>query len=149
MKRILVSGFVALATMTVSTTVEAREPDHVCYMRTSSGQVVNLGKLCGEGNMVVPVNTRSTARPAAQTLPEPDGEKKVSEGRGNGYIFEIWTNQYNKGYELRVWEVARYPDGSPWRYSTKSVGEAHDTFGCNYEDKKLPSCPAYVTRSAE
>lgn len=66
-----------------------------------------------------------------------------SSGSGNGkdYAYEIWSNEQNTAYTLKVWLRANYPNSSPWIHTFRSSTEAFNYFDCNYAQKSLPSCP--------
>jgi hypothetical protein len=137
----------------------ALEPDHLCYMQTSSGMVLDLTSVC-TGQAISP--TRNVA-PAAQT-PTPmanakqrvdleTGEKLVNEGKGGYYDkekgeafdfnYEIWQDKKGTRFTLKVWESKNYPDGSPYRPhpTFRSAREALDHFDCRYARKAIAACP--------
>jgi hypothetical protein len=66
-----------------------------------------------------------------------------SAGRGDGkdYAYEIWSNNQNTVYTLKVWLRNDYPAGSYTTHRFRSSKEASDYFECNYMQKSLPSCP--------
>lgn len=62
-------------------------------------------------------------------------------GDGQDYVYEIWSNDQNTSYTLKVWFRKDYPDRAPRTHSFRSSREAFDYFDCNYARKSLPSCP--------
>jgi len=70
-------------------------------------------------------------------------------GQGDGvnqsglrHRYEIWAQDNNAGYVLRVWRIESYPNGSSQSHGYfRSMGEALDYFDCYYTNKRLPSCP--------
>jgi hypothetical protein len=64
-----------------------------------------------------------------------DGHYK--EGRLLSYEYEVWLNETNKQYTLKVWQSKNYPNGSPEEISRfKSAREALDHFDCYYSEKE-------------
>ncbi len=62
-------------------------------------------------------------------------------GDGKDYAYEIWSNDQNTAYTLKVWLRKTYPNSSPWIHTFRSSIEAFNYFDCNYAQKSLPSCP--------
>lgn len=94
------------------------------------------------------VSTTVDALPITQIVARAN-EVRVASGQGNGYRYEIWTDSRNQNYWLKVWQVADYPNGplvNPRYNNFRSMGEAHDAFGCQFERKSLPSCAAWMPR---
>lgn len=65
----------------------------------------------------------------------------AGDGAGRDYNYEIWSNDQNTAYTLKVWLRNNYPGGSYSTYRFRSSKEAYDYFDCNYAQKSLPSCP--------
>ena len=65
-----------------------------------------------------------------------------SAGRGDGkdYAYEIWSNEQNTVYTLKVWFRNAYPNGSYTTHRFGSSQEASDYFECHYM-QSLSSCP--------
>lgn len=57
-------------------------------------------------------------------------------GRSYSYDFELWTNDSNTQYRLKIWRTSDYPHNSPFRtYSFASASEALNFFDRNYTAK--------------
>lgn len=62
-------------------------------------------------------------------------------GDGKDYAYEIWSDNQNTIYTLKVWPRNDYLKGAHWTHSFRSSIEAFNYFDCNYVQKSLPSCP--------
>ncbi len=57
--------------------------------------------------------------------------------RSYRYEYEVWSDDSNTSYTLKVWNSEDYPDGSPTGLSSfKSAREALDYFDCHYAHKQ-------------
>ncbi len=57
--------------------------------------------------------------------------------RAYRYEYEVWSNDNNTVYTLKVWDSQNYPNGSPYSFhSFRSAGEALDYFDCTYARKE-------------
>ncbi|KAM3116263.1 hypothetical protein [Phormidesmis sp. 146-33] len=58
-------------------------------------------------------------------------------GRSHSYEFELWANDNNTQYTLKVWRSPDYPNGTPFKTHRRltSVAEALKLFDTNYTDK--------------
>ncbi|KAM3090328.1 hypothetical protein ACKFKG_29880 [Phormidesmis sp. 146-35] len=57
-------------------------------------------------------------------------------GRSHSYEFELWANDNNSKYTLKVWRSPDYPNKSPIKVEYfRSAGEALNFFDKNYTDK--------------
>ncbi|WP_143162026.1 hypothetical protein [Phormidesmis priestleyi] len=53
------------------------------------------------------------------------------------YEYEVWANNNNTAYTLKVWDSQNYPNGSPYRSSSfESARQALDYFDCHYAQKQ-------------
>ncbi|KAM3095007.1 hypothetical protein ACKFKF_25865 [Phormidesmis sp. 146-12] len=58
-------------------------------------------------------------------------------GRSHSYEFELWANDNNTQYTLKVWRSPDYPNKSPIEVEYfRSAGEALNFFDSNYTDKR-------------
>jgi hypothetical protein len=113
-------------------------------MTTASGEVINLGKLCGSQQR----QRRSvpTGQGRSRPQPQPSGIK-VQEGRDRGdnetdYNFEIWATNNRRTYKLKVWEAKNYPRTAPYytQDGFASALEALNAFECEILRKKVAAC---------
>lgn len=139
--------------MPIVSSVQAIEPDSPCYIQTHSGEIVNLIGLCNGRPTTIPTATSpSRLRNPSTSNRQFSSEagNKVSEGRGGyydkqtgvdqDYYYELWANQKNTRYTLKVWDYDRYPNGSPTTVAFPTSRAAVDYFDCYYAGKSLPSC---------
>lgn len=60
-----------------------------------------------------------------------------STGRSYRYEYEVWSDDNNTAYTLKVWDSRDYPNGSSYRSVTfESARKALDYFDCNYAQKQ-------------
>lgn len=65
------------------------------------------------------------------------GYYNKSTSRSYRYEYEVWANDNNTGYTLKVWKSQDYPNGSPRSlYSFESARQALDYFDCHYARKQ-------------
>ncbi len=59
-------------------------------------------------------------------------------GRSHSYEFELWANDDNREYTLKVWRSPDYPNNTPFKIYRPftSVAEALKYFDSNYTDKR-------------
>lgn len=127
------------------TEAEAIEPNFPCFMKNSSGRVINLSQLCSSQSVTIP--STSSARSKQEVSSK---DYLVSQGRGgyedkNGvayeFYYELWSRLDNTRYTLKVWKFDDYPNRStPWTRSFQSSSEALNHFDCFYSRKSLPTC---------
>jgi hypothetical protein len=67
----------------------------------------------------------------------------TSQGSGGDYRYELWSNDDNKSYYLKIWLRKASADSDPYRItrSFDSSREALIYFDCNYAERSLPECP--------
>ncbi len=57
--------------------------------------------------------------------------------RSYRYEYEVWSNDNNTEYTLKVWDSKDYPNGSSYRsVSFESAGKALDYFDCHYAGRE-------------
>jgi hypothetical protein len=144
MSRIFFSAAVLSITMlsTISG-VAAIEPDFPCYLKTASGQIIDMTNMCAGDRTTIP---RGTIAAPAQSQPDAEDDYKVQEGRDGAYMFEIWSNRMNNRFELKVWRTANYPNSQVAvmpRFFPNSVA-ALDHFECDVIRKPTATCPQNV-----
>ncbi len=62
-------------------------------------------------------------------------DKRTSQS--HRYEYEVWANDDNTAYTLKVWDSQDYPNGSTYRSpSFESARQALDYFDCNYAQKE-------------
>ncbi|MBF2027701.1 MAG: hypothetical protein IGS48_13200 [Oscillatoriales cyanobacterium C42_A2020_001] len=144
---------IVFATLTLLASALPVSADSSCYMVTSSGRKISLAGMCS--NRTTPTgpanSSRSNSGTGLKQLPSQSNGYLVKEGAGgrkNGSVaedfhYQVWSNQMNTSYTLKVWEAEDYPNGSPQTVplSFRSVGEAEEYFDCTYTSKRLRSCP--------
>lgn len=153
------------AAFTAALPSAAIEPDQSCFMRTSSGRVVSLGHLCSEQaprrvNTPRPLRRPSVAVPN-QASATASNTYLVKEGKGGyfdnktkidyDFYYQIWSDQSNTYFELRVWRYQEYPQGRPFlrerRFRTAVEAEHH--FACRYANQPTAVCPLETPKPAQ
>ncbi|WP_190344343.1 hypothetical protein, partial [Leptolyngbya sp. FACHB-36] len=123
---------IPLSASAIASSVGAIESNNPCYMRTSSGRVVSLGQLCS-GRQSAPAPRLS--RPSAPSRSKATtNDYMVSEGKGGGNFYQVWSTSDNKKYTLKVWLRQEFAEGSPSivPQSFRSSGDAVKYFDCHY-----------------
>ena len=71
---VLFTGTASSQSLSQESAQSSSEPvDLVCYMETSTGQVINLTSVCGASRVVVPSVPSAPSAPAAATTPPSQG----------------------------------------------------------------------------
>lgn len=61
------------------------------------------------------------------------GYYSKKDGRAHRFEYEVWSNDNNTVYTLKVWKAQNYPKGSSYRsFSFESARKALDYFDCVY-----------------
>lgn len=148
----------SIVTAAIAAPSIAIEPDQGCFMQTSSGRVVSLGQFCsGQTTRKVNAPTRSPRRSSSTTLNKaPNASSNtylMKEGKGgyfdnatktdHDYYYQIWSDQGNTYFELRVWRYQEYAQGRPFFRNRwfKTAVEAENEFACEYAQQPTAVCP--------
>jgi hypothetical protein len=150
-RHLLLVAALSLVSLGLSDRATAIEPDYPCYVRTSSGRMMNLGKLC-DG----PVGSFQLAPQSAsgfdrgRPLLRPNFDAlKVREGRearqsdGQYFSYEVVTDQANSSFRLKYGSEGSRLSLLPRPFATAQ--DAVDYFECNIVNKATAACPKRVT----
>ena len=136
----------------LSDRAQAIEPDSPCYMRTSSGRMVNLVALCDSpvGSLQLAPQTLSSPYRVRPSLLRPSSDwLKVREGRearerdGQYYSYEVETDRANSTFRLKYGSDSSSFSSLPQTFSTAQA--AVDYFECNVVYKATTACPRQAT----
>ncbi len=68
---------------------------------------------------------------------------RTSQGSGGDYRYELWFDDDNKSYYLKIWSREDSPESDSYTTSRgfDSSREAVVYFDCYYAERSLPECP--------
>lgn len=123
------------------TEAEAIEPNFPCFMKNSSGRVINLSQLCSskpvtplklQPNLTPNISSRQSAR---------NNEYLVGDGKGGSYYYQLWLNSSTSKYKLKIWLSDSYPQGEGREipFSFPSSRDALNYFDCNFSEYYSPT----------
>lgn len=150
--RIRLIASLAIAASSITAVATAQETNYLCFMQRASGQMIDLTALCVDEALPA-LSANRASSPASQTQPtsifrdttQAAGLTKVGDGKG-GYVnrgiahdfaYELWTNQDNTSYNLKVWELkGGKRTGQVANRTFESSREALNYFDCTYGGKE-------------
>ena len=150
--RLFVLAALSLAAAAFAGRATAIEPDYPCYMRSASGQLMNLGALCtgpiGAGSIASPQlrsRTSSSKTPFPATSansPIAREGREARKGDGEYFNYEVLSDQANRSFRLKYWSENSSPSTTYQKF--KTAQEAVDYFECAIVDKDTAACPGKV-----